>query len=112
MSKNARWICLNHPCGMICVSRAAAGDTFCTCGHYCQSGIELRKLSVSLGRIDPSKCHFLLSGRGWSLFLKEVEERKAVAARWGHLDWQQTVDDEVVLDALDRCLARRCRQVK
>ena len=39
--------------------------------------------------------------------IREGEARQAKAERLGHLDWQQKVDEDDVLDALWRGLRRR-----
>jgi hypothetical protein len=108
MPKSSRWIC--RECDRICVSRPALSKEWCACGHYLlPDPIEIPRPRVHI-EIDWSKCHVQLTAAGWLRVLKEAEARRAQAERLGHHDWQQDVDEDDVLDALDRALQRRSRK--
>lgn len=97
---------MRRSCGKICVSRTAAADAYRGCGNHCQDGIELREPATDLGTIEITT--YYPNAYGWSRFLRKIENRKASAERWGHLDWQQEADDDVVVEALER--AFECRR--
>lgn len=105
MPKSSRWIC--RDCARICVSRADLANTWCTCGQYqLANQIELPRPCVHI-EVDWDKCHVQLTARGWLEVFKKADARRAQAERLGHHDWQQDVDEEDVLDALERGIQRR-----
>ena len=105
MPKSSRWIC--RECAHICCSRADLADTWCTCGQYqLANQIEIPRPRVHI-EVDWSKCHVQLTGEGMMRAIREGEARQAKADRLGHLDWQQNVDEDDVLDALWRGIRRR-----
>jgi len=117
MPKKPRWICLEPMCGHI-VSSKPTGGPVCGCFLWCgrekyllPDEIEIPRPCIHLGYVDLSgpDCHVQLTGEGMMRAIRKSEARRAAAARSGHLDWQQPVDDDDVLDALWRAMRGRWR---